>query len=154
MKLATHGSTVALSPDGRFIAYSNHDEGERGVYVRPAAQGAPGKWQISTGPARHPRWSRTAPQLLYQDTEGHVMVVDYTVQGGTFSPGPPRLWVAKQFSLGIDSLPGRVFELAPDGKRILATVEPGPDEGVGNLHVSFIVNFFDELQRRLPNGTR
>jgi len=30
---ARHGSTVAFSPDGRWIAYSNHDEGESGISV-------------------------------------------------------------------------------------------------------------------------
>src|SRR5262249_15195709 len=134
LTLATHGATVAFSPDGRWIAYSNHDQGESGIYVRPAAPGTPGKWQISPGPGRHPRWSRAAPQLLYQDFQGHVMVVDYVVQGGTFSSGPPRQWVKKNLSLGISSLPGRVFDPAPDGKRIVALVEPGLDEGTGNLH--------------------
>jgi len=153
-RTSQHGSTVAFSPDGRWIAYSNHDPGESGVYVSPAASGSHGKWQISLGPGRHPIWRRNAPQLFYQDNEGHVLVVDYAVKGETFLPGKPRPWVNKQFALGMGSLPGRVFDLAPDGKRIVAMVDPVEDEGTGNLHVMFLVNFFDELRRRLPDVAR
>ena len=42
--------------------------------------------------------------------------------------------------------PGRNFDLAPDGKRIVAF------ETMTNLHVKLLVNFFDELRRRLPDG--
>jgi len=69
-------------------------------------------------------------------------------------PGTPRLWVAKQFSIGLGDNPGRVFDLAPDGKRIVALLDRVKDEGPGNLHINFFVNFFDELRRRLPDGSR
>ena len=154
MRPAAHGSTVSFSPDGQWIAYSSNDAGESGIYVRPAAVGGQGKWQISFGPARHPVWRRGAPQLLYQDIDGHILVVDYQVKGSTFSPGTPRLWVTRQFALGMGDVPARVFDLAPDGRRIAALIDLVKDEGPGNLHVTFLVNFFDELRRRLPERSR
>ena len=154
LRTAVHGATVSFSPDGRWIAYSSNDPGESGVYVRPSAAGARGKWQISSGAARHPIWRRGAPQLLYQDHDGHILVEDYDAKGDTFLPGTPRLWVAKQFSIGLGDNPGRVFDLAPDGKRIVALLDRVKDEGPGNLHINFFVNFFDELRRRLPDGSR
>jgi hypothetical protein len=90
-----------------------------------------------------------APQLLYQDLDGHILVADYEAKGNAFIAGKPRLWVDRQFALGIGNMPGRVFELAPDGKRIAALIDPREDEGSGNLHVTFLINFFDELRRRL-----
>jgi len=60
-----------------------------------------------------------------------------------------RPWVDRQFILGNDSLPGRVFDLAPDGKHIVA-LELVEAQTTGTRHVTFLVNFFDELRRRLP----
>ena len=151
MRAQHHGTTVAFSPDGRWVAYSDNDEGENGIYVRPASLLTQGKWQISSSPARHPTWSRKAPQLLYQDTNGHLLVVDYAVKGDTFSHGSPRLWVENQFA-DVGDNPGRSFDLAPDGNSIVALVTSRRFEGSGNLHVTFLVNLFDELRRRIPEG--
>ena len=93
------GFTSAFSPDGRWIAYSFYDRGNTGIYVRPAGAGHHGKWQISFGEGRHPTWSRSGPQLLYQDNNGYIQVVEYAVNGDSFSSGKPRRWVDKQFAL-------------------------------------------------------
>jgi hypothetical protein len=46
----------------------------------------------------------------------------------------------------------RAFDLAPDGKRILTIpaleVESGSDKS--NVQVTVLLNFFDELKRRVP----
>jgi hypothetical protein len=41
---------------------------------------------------------------------------------------------------------------APDGKRIAAIPRPDSEENGGTLHVTFLLNFFDEVQRRVPEG--
>jgi len=43
------------------------------------------------------------------------------------------------------------YDLAPDGKRfaIFPELKP-PTEDKGNVHVTFLLNFFDELRRRAP----
>ena len=61
------------------------------------------------------------------------MVVDYTVDGGAFIPGRPRLWSGKQlFFTGTAHM-----DLAPDGKRFavlsLPEAEPG-NERLGPRH--------------------
>ena len=105
-----------FSPDGRWIAYSSHDEAGKGIFGRPADVGCPGRWQISFGKGRYPTWSRSSHQLLFQDDEGQIMVVDYEVSGDSFSAGKPVPWVDKRFRLAERRL--RIFDLAPDGKRI------------------------------------
>jgi hypothetical protein len=75
------------------------------------------------------------------------MVVDYTVNGASFVPGKPRLWSDKQlFYTGASNL-----DIAPDGKRfaVLALPETPAGEKV-SVHVTFLLNFFDELKRRIP----
>jgi hypothetical protein len=79
------------------------------------------------------------------------MVVDYTVNGDSFVPVKPRLWSEKQIYM-----PGNTnLTLAPDGKRfavfpIPEAAGPGPEKG--SVHVTFLLNFFDELRRRAPAG--
>jgi len=116
--------------------------------VRPfpaAANG--GKWQISgEATAGSPIWSRTAKELFYVSDE-HIMVVSYSVSGDRFSPGPPRRW---------SEAPIQVFgynqhlDLAPDGKRFVAFPAPETSGEKVNLHATFVLNFFDEMKRRMP----
>jgi hypothetical protein len=75
------------------------------------------------------------------------MVASYSANGEPFVPGRPRLWYAKQiFFAGAANL-----ALAPDGKRFAVFTMPeatGLDKG--SVHVTFLLNFFDELRRRAP----
>jgi hypothetical protein len=52
------------------------------------------------------------------------------------------LWVRKK-DLGPN------FDVAPDGKRF-AVVQAEASEQKGPQHVTFLLNFFDELRRRAP----
>ena len=45
----------------------------------------------------------------------------------------------------------RPFDVAPDGKRVAGAIsEERAAARTGNVHVTFLLNFLDELQRRLP----
>ena len=75
------------------------------------------------------------------------MVANYTVQGDSFSTTKPRVWSDRQVLL-----PNfiRVLDLHPDGKRFAVFPRPEIEEAKGNLHVTFLLNFSDELRHRLP----
>jgi serine/threonine-protein kinase len=137
--------------------------------VRPFANGkiaGSGVWQISAAGGAYAVWSRAvaARQLLYATSEGRIMVVDYTIEGDSFHALKSRLWTDKQ----IGTIPGnatrgtldlrqganginRLFDLTPDGRRIIAW-EPQEQtkEAKVDLHVTMLLNWFDELRRRLP----
>jgi serine/threonine-protein kinase len=142
-----------FSPDGRWIAYVSNEPGSNDVYVRPFPGGAPsgsGKWQISTGGGRYPMWSRDGRELFYETPDNRIMAATYTAKGDSFAADKPRLWSNTQimdlFSTGIWNL-----DLFPDGKRF--AVIPRPDataEQKGSVHVTVLLNFFDELRRRVP----
>jgi serine/threonine-protein kinase len=131
-----------FSPDGRWIAYESDESGRSEVYARPFP-GPGGKSQISTGGGNRPVWSKKDHELFYRSTEG-MMVADYTVNGDAFEVGKPRLWAAKKDL-------GTYFDLAPDGQRF-AAIETASSERNGPEHVSFLINFFDELRQRVPAG--
>ena len=44
-----------------------------------------------------------------------------------------------------------MFDMTPDGPRVLTYVNPmGTGEQSASVHVTFLLNFFDEIRRRLP----
>ena len=135
-----------FSPDGRWMSYSSNESGAREVYVRPYP-GPGGKWRISTAGGHLSRWSRNGRQLFYTTAEGRIMVSDYEVKGDTFVAGKPRPWNDVRISSNLGTA---YFDLAPDG-RILTSVSPtDTPERKESVHVTFLLNFFDELKRRAP----
>ena len=69
------------------------------------------------------------------------MVVDYTVKGDAFETGKPRPWVGQLLA---DVGNNRPYDLSPDGRRF-AVFTPG----VRQTRVMLLVNFFDEVRRRV-----
>jgi Tol biopolymer transport system component/predicted Ser/Thr protein kinase len=145
----------AFSPDGRWIAYVSNESKRNEVYVRPFPGGAPsgsGKWQISFGGGRYPIWSRSGPELFYETPDDHIMVAAYTASADSFAPDKPRAWSNTQI-LKPEGADMWDVDLAPDGKRF--AVFPRPEaagERKGSVHVTVLLNFFDELRRRVPAG--
>jgi serine/threonine-protein kinase len=149
---------VTVSPDDHWIAYTSDASGTPQVFVRPFGNSkiaGSGAQQISSTSGAYPVWSRAARQLLYVTLEGRVMVVDYTVEGDSFHGLKPRLWTDKLIGTTAGSIRfggGRPpFDLTQDGRRIIAwEPEEQPKETMVNLHVTMLLNWFDELRRRLP----
>jgi Tol biopolymer transport system component len=142
----------SFSPDGRWIAYSSGESGPVETFVRPfpphgAANSA--KWQISTDGGHYPIWSRTGSQLFFQTRANQIMVVDYAVNGDSFVAAKPRPWASKPLppimNVCCDSWN---MDLAPDGKQWVML--PVPQGGTPAPRVTVLLNFFDELRRRVP----
>jgi serine/threonine-protein kinase len=142
----------AFSPDGRWLAYASEESGAFHVYVQPSTAGEThgGKWQISTMPGRFPIWSTKSKELFYTTLDGHIMVAEYTATADTFSPGTVRKWCDTPILMTGNNPMN--FDLAPDGKRfvVVPAAAPGGAGEKESLHVTFLLNFFDELKRRVP----
>jgi Tol biopolymer transport system component len=132
----------AFSPDGRWIAYASDETGRSEVYVRPYP-GPGGKWQISTAGGSWPSWSRTRPELLFEEPAGsdlQLMVATYSVNGDAFSAERPRPWTSARIG-------PRAWSLHPDGTRVAAT-PPVQQLFVKRDKVVVFLNFFDDVRRR------
>ena len=93
-------------------------------------------------------WSRDGRRLFYCSFDGRIMAIDYTIRGGTFLPGAPRPWSPAPIQVTTTYIN---FDVHPDGKRVIANLaSESSQEKTPNLHVTFVLNFFDELPRRVP----
>ena len=129
-----------ISPDGHWIAYVSAESGGAEVYLQPFP-GPGGKLRVSTEGGRAPRWSHNGRELFYWSTLGNGKLSRVDVQ------------TAPNLRLGIPETlfqtdVGTTWDVAPDNTRFLIEQVPGAQEGARRLEA--VVNWFDELRRRVP----
>ena len=136
-----------FSPDGSMLAYSSNESGKFQVYVRDFPDRGR-RWQVSSDGGVYPEWSHSSPEIFFRTEDNHMMVARYSSNNGSFVPDKPRPWSPTPLAdLGLNLN----FALAPDGKRIAALMPVDlPEEQAALHHVIFLMNFADELRRRVP----
>ena len=145
-ELSGQAPAPAVSPDNRWAAYASSESGVYEVYVRAFPDDGR-QWPISTGGGTYPVWSCTGKELFYRTEDQLLMVVGYTQAGSSFVADKPRPWSkTRLFDTGLT----QNFDLAPDGQRfaVLMPAEPG----AAQLQTMLILNFFDEVRRRVAAG--
>ncbi len=116
--------TAALSPDDRWIAYSNLASGNPQVFVQPYnAPGQParagGKYQLSRSSGGYPRWRADGKELLFiSPTEG-LMAVQVDFEGDALRASAP----VKLFDLSPED--AGLWDVAPDGQHFLVAKRSG-----------------------------
>jgi eukaryotic-like serine/threonine-protein kinase len=122
---------AALSPDGKWIAFSSDETGTREVYVRDFAPGrvpAVGtvKLRVSTSGGDKPRWHRDGTELYYISPDRRLMAVPVT-KTPQFSVGHPVALFATRLSR--TAFP---YDVAADGRFLMNTLDrPSPDAASG-----------------------
>ena len=90
----------AISPDGKWLAYSAAIESDRPeifvVALSPDGRIGNRKWQVSSRSGRDPIWAKNGRDLFYRVYRGGIMVVSYTAKGNVFVPEKPRIWSDKR----------------------------------------------------------
>ncbi|MCI0658304.1 MAG: hypothetical protein L0170_14730, partial [Acidobacteria bacterium] len=95
---------AALSPDGKYVAYTSNETGREEVYIaafqgalaRADAGSAPskpagGKWQVSSGGGAVPRWRGDGRELFYRKGDNATIVaVPVEAQTNSFTLGNER----------------------------------------------------------------
>ena len=81
------------------------------------------------------------------------MAATYTIRGGSFVVQKLRQW--QQQSRLADTGVLANLDLVPDGQRMVVLAPAtNPDERQAGNHVTFMLNFFDEVQRRVSSVGR
>ena len=132
---------LAVSPDGKWLAYVSDVTGRGEVWVRPyPGPGAP--IRVSSNGGIEPQWSRSGRELYFiEDRETMMMAAVDAGPQLTFTP-PVGLFRAPFIQGGQPP----TYDVAPDGRFLI--VRPTADQGATNLVVA--INWFEELRQRVP----
>jgi eukaryotic-like serine/threonine-protein kinase len=142
-----------FSPDGRWLAYVSNESGRYEVYAQPYP-GPGGKWQISTEGGTEPVWNRNGRELFYRNGD-KMMAVDIATQPG-FAAGKPRKlfegpYLPRTTLPTLATMPN--YDVSPDGQRFLM-VKGGEQGAAAPTQINVVLNWSEELKRRVPSGTK
>jgi serine/threonine-protein kinase len=140
-------SAIALSPDGRWIAYESDETGSPEVFVRPFPNADGGRWQVSSGGGRSPLWAKSGRELFFVNRTRDMVVVSIT-SGAAPDIGTPRpLFHLRDEIYLADRENYTPHDIHPDGQRfILARRVQIPGTAVQPIVV--VENWFTELRER------
>jgi Tol biopolymer transport system component len=135
-------SMSALSPDGRWLAYTSTESGRNEIYVQSFASGG-GRSQVSNAGGTEPKWAPDSRALHY--TQADTLMRVSIEPGVTFSPGKAQPLFGGMTPAVTDS--GQTYAVAPKGERLLV-LRPAR-ENAGPPEVRLVLNWFDELRARM-----
>jgi serine/threonine-protein kinase len=138
-----------FSPDGRWLAYVSDDSGRDEVYVQPYPGPGP-RALVSVNGGAEPVWSSNQRELFYRPLDGTgLRRVTVGTQSG-FSASTPEVLFATRFVP--DDGPAAIanYDITPDGKRFVMIKRVDVGQSRPRIHV--VLNWFEELTRRVPTN--
>jgi serine/threonine-protein kinase len=138
---ATEGNP-AVSPDGRWLAYSSDESGTSEVYVRPFPEVGSARWQVSTAGGTQPLWANSGRELFYRNGRNDLVAAEVRTTPG-FSVGQQRVLfsAAPYLTLGLF----QAYAVTPDDRRFLMVREGAPSQ---QSELILTENWFQELKAR------
>jgi len=132
LQTAFNDSQGQVSPDSKWIAYTSDESGGFNEVYVTSFPTASTRWRVSGNGGSFPRWSRDGKELFYRALDGTLMVA--SVRNGLHGLefGTPASLFRVPESVGMFAYP---YDVAPDGKRILALVPSKADTDIPSLIV-------------------
>jgi Tol biopolymer transport system component len=125
LKSSASVKNAQFSPDGKWVAYNSNESGRWEVFVTSFPD-AKGKWQISTGGGRQPRWRGDGKELFYLTPDAKMMAAPVT-SGANFEAGAPvTLFQANPREL-VATSEIAVYDVSKDGQRFLINTQVNTD---------------------------
>jgi len=116
-------SSMALSPDGRWIAYVSNVSGAYEVYVRPFPDVSGGQTPISQNGGVEPAWAPDGGEVFYRDGDGWLVAAAVTEDAsGLKVEQRTRLFDARNYAADEG---WRAYDVLPGGERFVM-LQPGP----------------------------
>ena len=113
----------AISPDGRWLAYTSDETGQFEVFVRPFPNVTDGRIQVSDGGGRGAVWGPDGQEIFYT-TNGPTIGEGRRFMVAAFRPGPPMAVLRRT---ALFDLPNAIYianyttsvDVGQDGERFL-----------------------------------
>jgi len=128
---------LALSPDGKWLAYVSNETGSDEVYIRKLQESS-SRWPVSIGGGREPRWIRSG-ELFYR--KGDSVMVTHVELGAE-----PRVSAARLLFTGTYASTGHepLWDASPDGSRFAFVRAPTGSD----LPMGLLLNWADHWRAR------
>ena len=142
----------AVSPDGRWLAYSSNETGRYEVFVRLFPDVESGKRQVSTEGGMAPRWAHNGRELFYVNGDQGFVVASIETDPDFRVLGQETLFTIPSGYLLAAGL--NFYDVAPDDERFLMGRNyqaDGAEDGGGGPTLVLVRNFFEELTERVAN---
>jgi serine/threonine-protein kinase len=141
-------TSVARSPDGRWLAYTSNETGRFEVYIRSFPDLSIAREQVSTAGGQAPVWSRSGEELFFVSDAGELVSVE--IGSGTDVLGARRtLFRIPEGVLLTDFYALYDVDVGDDRFMMLQRVAGSGSSGASPI---VVVNWFDEIARRLGAG--
>ena len=138
---------IALSPDGRSIAYQSDETGRTEVFVRSFPNTGAFKYQVSNGGGAAPLWSRNGRELFFVSSASDMMATRVTA-GTPVSLAPPvPLFHIADNLLRVQYIFYTPWDVAADGRFIMARARHSNAENASTVGVA--ENWLTELKARM-----
>jgi Tol biopolymer transport system component len=131
---------IALTPDGRWLAFVSNLSGANEVYIRRLEEGSP-RWRVSTGGGTEPRWGPGGREVFYRS--GDSLYVVPVGLGPEPRLGEPRALFGGSFTTSFNEV---LYDISPDGRQFVMVRSPGGTQPGSTLHL--ILNHFDQPRAR------
>jgi dipeptidyl aminopeptidase/acylaminoacyl peptidase len=135
-------ASPAISPDGRWLAYTSNEGGQNEIYVVPFPNTSAAKWVVSTQGGIEPQWSHSGKELFYRDVAGNLVAVEVNTNPSFAVGRATVLFAAGGFRA--DQF-GTEYAVAPDDRRFLM-IRPASATAPDKLIV--VDNWFEELKAK------
>jgi serine/threonine-protein kinase len=138
----------SISPDGKWIAYESDESGERiEILVRPFPAVTGRRERISISGGRYPVWGpRNSHALYFVQPDGAMMRAQLRLDPELQLGPVTRLF---EWTKPLPSISGVPYDVSQLDGRFLLT-RPVATQTAGAVRVELVLNWFDELQRLVP----
>jgi len=137
---------VAISPDGRWLAYAARETNRFEIYVQ-AFPSPGGKYQISTDGGAEPVWAKNGCELFYRNGD-KMTAVSIEAKGDSLEAGTPKPLFEGRFAVSNTSGGDAWYDVSPDGQRFLMLkTEDAPNS---TASIVMVQDWMTELKRLVP----
>jgi serine/threonine-protein kinase len=139
-------TAIALSPDGRWLAYASDEAGRSEIFLRPFPDIGAGRFQVSNRGGEAPLWSRDGRELFYLSAAKEMMSMRLSSDPAQPVGSTAMLFKVRPELLGAQSTYYTPWDVAADGRFIMARMTT--TDGLEN-RVIVIEHFLEELRAKV-----
>ena len=140
----------AMSPDGKWLAYSSNETGRDEVFVRPFPNVDSTRVRVSTDGGIAPVWAKGGRELFFVDEDRGLVAAQFDPVSGQVLAKETLFTIPAVYRVGSGL---NFYDVSSDGERFLmARPYTGDTEDAEPPGFVLVQNFFEELKRLVPNN--